>query len=141
MSRRSRVLPLVALLVLAVPSGAALAVTKNGITPKAPRAGAKVPAGESPTFRMAVKGNGSVWVHVCGSRKRNAKGVICGRASVGRARERGRTFRYTPKFFDYPRFWLNRPGVYYWQAYRIACEEADTKDCLQEGPVVRFRVR
>ena len=118
----------------------ATAATRNGITPLAPRAGASVPSGESPTFRMRVRGRGSTWVHVCKSARRNRQGVICTEESIGRARRSGRTYTYKPRFFDFPAFWLNNPGTYYWQAHRIQCE-GSTRDCRQEGPVVRFRVR
>jgi hypothetical protein len=121
-------------LVLAVPASAA---TKNGITPLAPKAGTSVPSGQSPTFRMRVKGPGQVWVHVCKSKARDTDGVICTDESIGRARKRNGVFRYKPKFFDFPSFWLNSPGTYYWQAHRIAC---NASDCRQEGPIVRFKV-
>ena len=131
---------LLAALALGATAAVAVAATKNGITPKAPKAGATVPAGKSPTFKMAVRGKGSVWVHVCKSKKRDAKGVICHDESIGRAKKRGKTHQYRPKFFDYPAFWLNSPGTYYWQAHRIRCENGNTRDCLQEGPVVKIRV-
>lgn len=136
--RRILVLALAAA-VLAALASVAVAATKNGITPRAPKAGTTVPAGESPTFTMRVRGKGSVWVHVCKRAKKNAKGIICDDESIGQARKRGGLFRYTPKFFDYPEFWLNSPGTYYWQAHRINCT-GNLKDCLREGPVVRFRV-
>jgi hypothetical protein len=123
---------------LAVPS-AATAATKNGITPLAPKAGKSVPAGERPTFKMRVKGRGQVWVHVCKSKRRDSEGVICSTESIGRARKKGSSYQYKAKFFDFPGFWLNSPGTYYWQAHRIACNAAIT-DCRQEGPIVKFRV-
>ena len=123
---------------LAVPS-AASATTKNGITPVAPKAGKSVPAGERPTFKMRVKGPGQVWVHVCKSKRRDSDGLICSDESIGRARKKGSTYQYRAKFFDFPGFWLNSPGTYYWQAHRISCNAAIT-DCRQEGPIVRFRV-
>ena len=136
-SRVARTLALTALtaLVLAVPASAP---TKNGITPLAPKAGTSVPAGKSPTFRMRVKGPGQVWVHVCKSKARDSDGVICTDESIGRARKRDGVFRYRPKFFDFPAFWLNSPGTYYWQAHRISC---NASDCRQEGPIVRFKVK
>ena len=138
-SRTARTLALIlfAALLAAPPAGAA---SKNGITPLAPKAGTSVPAGKSPTFRMRVKGPGQVWVHVCASKARDGDGVICTDESIGRARKRDGVFRYKPKFFDFPGFWLNSPGTYYWQAHRIACN-ASIDDCRQEGPVIRFRVR
>src|SRR4051812_41960515 len=117
----------------------ALAATKHGITPLAPKADATVPSGQSPTFKLRVKGAGQVWVHVCRSNKKNADGVICPNESIGRARKKGSVFQYKPKFFDFDDFWLNSPGTYYWQAHRIQCR-GGIADCLQEGPVVKFQV-
>ena len=116
----------------------ASAATKNGITPLAPKAGKSVPAGKSPTFKVRAKGPGTVWVHVCKSKKQDRNGVICHKASIGQARKQAGVFRYQPQFFDFPAFWLNSPGTYYWQARRIACQ-GTTSDCRQEGPIVKFR--
>lgn len=134
----SRLLALAVAILLLVLAGSALAAKKNGVRTLAPKAGSSVPAGKSPVFRMRVKGRGQVWVHVCRSKRRDAQGVICSKESIGRAKKRNGAHEYKPKFFDFPGFWLNRPGRYYWQAHRIAC---NAKDCRQEGPVVRFRVR
>ena len=127
-------------LLLVACSATAVAATKNGVTPVAPKAGSTVPAGQSPTFRMQVSGPGPVWVHVCRKARRRADGTICSKESIGQARKRAGQFRYTPKFYDYDAFWLNSPGTYYWQAHRIDCSTG-TSDCRQEGPVVKFRVR
>ena len=118
---------------------AASAATKNGITPLAPKAGKSVPAGKSPTFKIRAKGPGTVWVHVCKSKKKDKTGLICSKEAIGRAKKKSGTFRFTAPFFDFPAFWLNSPGAYYWQAFRISCE-GDLSDCRQEGPIVRFRV-
>jgi hypothetical protein len=123
-----------ALLATAVPALAA-----SGITPVSPKSGATVPAGKSPTFKMRVKGTGQVWVHVCKSKKKNGDGVICSDESIGRATKNGSVHQYKVKFFNFPEFWLNTPGTYYWQAHRIQCE-GNIDDCLQEGPIVKFKV-
>ncbi len=123
---------------LVLPSSAA-AATKNGITPLAPKAGTSVPAGKSPTFKLRARGPGQVWVHVCKSKAKDSDGLICHDESIGRARKRSGIYRYKPRFFDFPDFWLNSPRAYYWQAHRISCG-ADLSDCRQEGPIVRFRV-
>ena len=128
---------LVAVGLLAAP-GAASAATKNGITPLSPKAGSSVPAGQAVTFKLRKKAKGTVFVHVCKSKKKHADGRICHKADIGQARKRGGVFRYTAKFFDFPAFWMNNPGTYYWQAYRIECGVGH--DCYQEGPVVKFRV-
>lgn len=130
---------LVALVLAALLAGTALAAEKHGITPLAPKPGAAVKEGRSPTFRMRVEGPGTVWVHVCRKAKRRPDGTICSDEAIGQARKSGGEFRYRPKFYDYDSFWLNSPGTYYWQAHRIDCA-GGTEDCKQEGPVVRFRV-
>jgi hypothetical protein len=118
---------------------AAPAVAAGGITVVSPKSGATVATGKSPTFKMRVKGAGQVWVHVCKSKQKNADGVICSEESIGRAKKKGGTYQYKPKFFDFPEFWLNSPGTYYWQAHRISCENG-VDDCLQEGAIVKFKV-
>jgi hypothetical protein len=125
----------VAVAMIALAGGAGAAV--HGITPLSPVDGATVPKGESPILRMRVKGPGQVWVHVCRSKKRGPAGVICGKLAVGKATRRGDAYEFKPKFYDFPKYWLNRKGTYYWQAFRVACSK---RDCRQEGKVVRFRV-
>ena len=71
---------------------------------------------------MRANGPGQVWVHVCKSKTKDKNGVICSKEAIGRAKKKGGVFRYKPQFFDFPAFWLNSPGRYYWQAYRIACD-------------------
>jgi hypothetical protein len=116
------------------------AVGAGGVTPLAPKQGDVVAAGERPTFRLKARGGGQVWVRVCTSPRKNRVGLICNRESIGRAhRTEAKRFKYRPRFHDYPEFWLNSPGTYYWQAYRIACENG-LEDCRIEGPVVKFKV-
>ena len=120
---------------------ASSALAAGGITPVSPKQGDSVPAGRSVTFKMNVTGPGSVWVRVCKSKARNAKGVICKKEVIGRARKKqGRRYEYKQRLFDFPEYWLNTPGTYYWQAYRISCENG-IRDCLIEGPTVKFKVR
>ena len=133
-SKLALVLGMLVALAAAAPAQAA-----SGITPLSPKADATVAAGESPTFKMRVKGAGQVWVHVCKSKKKDADGVICSEESIGRAKKKGGTYQYKPKFFDFPEFWLNTPGTYYWQAHRIACV-GTSSDCRQEGPIVKIKV-
>jgi hypothetical protein len=122
---------------LLVPAAAAQA--SGGITPLSPKKNATVPVGTSPTFKMRVRGAGTVWVHVCKSKKRNGDGVICNKTQIGQAKKKGGIFRFKPKFFDFPTFWLNTPGTYYWQAYRINCE-GNLNDCKQESKITKFKV-
>ena len=127
---RLAVLALVALLVLAGSAAAA-----SGIHPIAPKS--SVPSGETPTFRMKVNGKGAVYVRICRS-KAKLGGVICEAEGIGRARRgSGGIYTYKPKFYDFPQFFANRPGTYYWPGTRVSCQGTD---CRQEGPVVRFTV-
>ena len=139
-SRVARTLAIGAFLALTL-TGSAAAATKNGITPLAPKAGTSVPAGKAATFRMKVSDPGAgVFVHVCKSSKKDKEGMICRKATILQAKKRKGAFQAKQKFYDYPAFWLNNPGTYYWQAYRIECT-GGSSDCKQEGPVVRFKVK
>jgi hypothetical protein len=138
-SRVARMLATCAFLALIV-NGPAAAATKNGITPLAPKAGNSVPAGKALTFRMKVSDPGAgVFVHVCKSSKKDKEGMICRKATILQAKKRNGVFQAKQKFYDFPAFWLNNPGTYYWQAYRTACN-ASLDDCKAEGPVVKFKV-
>ena len=121
---------------------AASAATKNGITPTSPKAGKSDPGRQAPDHEGAAsRAPGQVYVHVCKSKKKDSDGVICHQGGDrARPRRRAASSAYKPQFFDFPAFWLNSPGTYYWQAHRIACEGGDTSDCRQEGPIVKFRV-
>lgn len=123
----------------AVSASVALAATKHGITPKTPKPGATVEVGSRPVFKGRFAGPGQIYVYVSRSRKRDKDGLIGKDAMIQRAKRKGNTFRTRAKFFDFPAFWLNKPGTYYWQAHRINCGE-DGNDCQQEGPVVKFKV-
>ena len=124
-------------LALAAPAAAA---TKNGITPLAPKAGTSVPSGTAATFRMRVDDPGAgVFMHVCKSKSKDNEGMICKKATILQAKKKQGVFQAKQTFYDFPAFWLNNPGTYYWQAYRIECRSGSS-DCKQEGPVVRFKV-
>lgn len=139
---RRRLAAAVAVVVVAMAPAAAPAATKNGITPSTPKLDARVPIGETVTFTGRVRGAGTIFVHVCKSpRKSEREGTICTRAAIGQAKKADGRFTYTQRVFDFPDYWLNRRGTYYWQAHRILCRSGDTRDCRQEGPVVRFRIR
>jgi hypothetical protein len=125
---------------LAVPT-VAFGATKHGITPKSPKAGSTIPVGKRPTMKGKVKGKGQVYVYVCKSRKKDDDGLICTDEAIKRAKKKNGKFSVKLPFFDFPEFWLNSPGTYYWQAHRIACiAGSDLKDCRQEGPIVKIKV-
>jgi hypothetical protein len=131
---------LIMTLALAVAAPAALAATKHGVTPVSPKPGGSVAAGKAAIFKVKAVGGGQVYIHVCKSSKKDKKGVICDDEAIFRAyKKKGNLFQGKAKFFDFDEFWLNNPGTYYWQAHRIKCE-GNLNDCLQEGPVVKFKV-
>jgi hypothetical protein len=116
------------------------ALGAGAITPISPKQGDTVPAGKRPTFKLRYRGKGPIYVHVCKSAKKSAKGLICNRESIGKARKKsGSRAVYRARLFDFPEFWLNQPGTYYWQAHRIVCEDG-IGDCRIEGPIVKFKV-
>jgi hypothetical protein len=123
-----------ALVVLALTSAAA-AETRNGITPLGPERGAQLAASEPIVFRVRSRGAGRVFLHVCRKRERVVDGVICKQPLIREMRrvEDSRRFRWTEDAFGLD------PGRYYWQAYRIRCEDG-ARDCRQEGPIHRMRV-
>ncbi len=60
-----------------------------------------------------------MFVHVCKSKRKDADGMICHDELIGKAKKKTAGATSTRrKFFDFPDFWLNNPGTYYWQAYR-----------------------
>jgi hypothetical protein len=137
-ARRISLLILTAALVL---PPAADAATKHGLTPTSPKAGSTIPVAQSPTMKGKFKGKGQIYVHVCKSKKKDKTGVICSDEAIQKAKKKGHKFSAKLKFFDFPEFWLNNPGTYYWQAYRIDCVVgSDLSDCNQEGPIVKFKV-
>ena len=127
---------LVAALVAAAPASAD---TKNGITPISPKKDQVVPVGTQPVFKGKVRGKGTVWIHVCKKKSRDGEGIICNKEMIAQARKKDGRFKVKADFFDFPEFWLNSPGTYFWQAHRIACD-ANISDCRQEGPTVKFKV-
>jgi hypothetical protein len=133
-----RLIAAAALAAIALLVPAALAAA--GITPISPKRGESVPSGQAATFKMRYSGKGPIYVHVCKSPRKDKVGLICDDESIGKARKKTSTIAvYKAKFFDFPEFWLNNPGTYYWQAHRISCENG-IEDCRIEGPVVKFKV-
>ena len=141
MSRVRRLLVLLVLICVAASASVALAATKGGITPKAPKKGATVAVGSQPVFRGRAAGDGQIWVRVSTSRKTTGLGVIRPSKNTLQLRAKRTKARWALKapFYDYPQFWLNRPGTYYWQAHRVP-RLCKTADCLIEGPIVMFKV-
>ncbi len=136
---RRLILPAVVLAALALSASPALA--KNGVKPISPKQGDRVPSGQAVTFKMNITGDhNGVFVHVCKSKRKDDDGMICSDEVIHRVKKKaGKRFEYKQKVFDFPEYWLNSPGTYYWQAYRTSCN-ASLNDCKAEGPVVKFKV-
>ena len=125
---------------LAAPAGA---VTKNGITPSRRRPATRSPSGRAFVFKLNVQGpeRRAPSCTVCKSKRKDADGIICheGDDRQGRSTSTARASSTRRKFFDFPGFWLNSPGTYYWQAYRIALRRGHL-GLPAEGPIVKFKV-
>lgn len=122
----------------------AQAATKHGITPLTPKQGATLAAGQPAEFHVRVKGPGKVFFHVCDRPRKVKYGVICDNADLGPGQRVGRSGKarriaFRPDLELFPEYFLQRPGTYYWQAFRVHCPKL-TLDCRQEGPVMRFTV-
>lgn len=102
--------------------------------------GAGLPTRSAPIFRVQTQpGEPSLWLHISRSPTTDAKGVIGSDAHLDtfRASPLGAdVYEVQPIFYDHPGFWMNEPGTYYWQAYRISY--ANGADGAIEGPVRSF---
>jgi hypothetical protein len=92
------------------------------------------------TFRARARGGGTVWVHVCKSKRRNREGIICNREYIRQMKtKKDGVYRHRVDEYTHPTYWLNTVGTYYWQVHRIKCQ-GSTRDCRQEGPIYKLRV-
>jgi hypothetical protein len=112
--------------------------------PASPKQRATVPKRTPITFKVRdsfIPGPGrTVWVIVSDSKHVRKDGTLKKHLDFGRAkrvRRGSKTFRYVAKFFDFPAFYMNRPGRYYWQPYRIDCRR---RDCRVEGRIRTFYI-
>ena len=120
---------------------AAVAHAANGITVVSPKAGVEgqdrlAPDVQGQGRRRRHRLRPRLQVQEEGRRRRDLQQG----ARSARPRSKGGTASLKPPIYNYPAFWLNSPGTYYWQAYRINCEGDDLDDCQQEGPIVKFKV-
>lgn len=142
--RRSVALAAVAvagMLLAAAPSAAAYDPAIPPV-PVAPADGAALPTASSPLFRVQGQIEDDylyLWLHVSRSPAVDAQGVIAddveleplSSSSAGPG-----IFDAQPTFFDFPEYWMNQPGTYYWQVHRISY--ANGADGAIEGPVRSF---
>ena len=145
---------LAAVTALCVSAAGAASPAKNGIRLLSPKNGAAVPtviaSGKVPTFKARVRGRGSVWFTVCKSKKRGPDGQLCrgnaddlDRGKKGKKTKRGRSYSFKPDVYTFPTYYLNTPGTYYWQVFRISCRttRAGRLDCPQESKLGKFVVK
>ena len=99
------------------------ALAASGITPLSPKSGATVPAGKSPDLQDARQGRGpGLGPRLQVQEEEHRRRDLQRRVDRPGQEEGQHLHQYKPKFFNFPEFWLNSPGTYYWQAHRIQCE-------------------
>lgn len=116
------------------------AATTGGPKPLAPTDGKVLHARTPFTFKVRDAQPGSVFIKVSRSRKTKKDGTLKTEEWFRKMARKGTVL--SKKTDVYPAlddYFLNRPGTYYWQAYRIDC--AAQTDCDVEGPIRRFRIR
>lgn len=111
----------------------------------APADGATVQAGTTPAFRVQTgEGDQYLWVHFSASPNPVAAcgtiGSDNGLLQLQPTMADPAVYEGTPAASDLYTFWLNRPGTYYWQAYRIhngggadGCVEAPVRSLTVTG--------
>ena len=133
-------LPLVALLVspaAAAPSPEDLARPPASLEPSN---AVTLPTGVAPLFRIRTFAEDRyLWLYVSRSPARDATGMIDKDVEIepfAQSASDPAVWEAKPEFFDYPAFWMNTPGTYYWQPYRISY--GSQPDGTVEGEVRTF---
>jgi hypothetical protein len=125
-----------ALSALVVTAGASSRSFETAPQSLTPPAGASFTAGTHIVFTIRadqLSGTGYLWLHVSPSPVvRNACGTIGSETEIEAFGPTAdpTVFEAKPTFFDYPGFWMNTPGTYYWQAYRISYQ-GGADGCLE----------
>ena len=141
MSRRT-VRTFAAALAISLAATGATATAAGGPTPVAPSNGKTLKAGKAFTFKVSSKQPGGVFLKVSKSKAKNKKGTLAAKDDLyfREMKKKGSTYSKKTEAYDaLPEYFLNKPGRYYWQAYRIDC--AAQKDCEVEGPIRSFRIK
>lgn len=131
-----------AIVILAVPAtGAAVDDPADLVPPTllTPPEGGQSVAGTPVVFRIVTHPNEthSLYVRVSRSPAVDAEGVIGSDESIrnfSAVPDQPGVYEAAPTYYSFSSFWMNAPGVHYWQAYRIHCA-INTSDCLLESPV------
>ena len=134
--RRLRYVLVAAAAVALVVIGGASSETSD-IAPQllTPSSGATFKSGTSIAFRIRAdaSGLGSLWLHVS---KSPTVTRTCGTIGYDteiepfKATSDPAVFEAKPRFFDYPGFWMNTPGTYYWQAH-LTSYQGGADGCLE----------
>lgn len=100
-----------------------------------PATGTTFKAGTSIVFhiRADASGVGSLWLYVSKSATiANTCGTIGFDVEIEpfKATSDPAVFEARPRFFDYPGFWMNTPGTYYWQAH-LTSYQGGADGCLE----------
>ncbi|MTD45160.1 hypothetical protein GKE82_12870 [Conexibacter sp. W3-3-2] len=141
MSRPARILAVAAATALVATGTSATAAT-GGPTPLAPSNGKSLTAGKAFTFKVRSRGQGAVFLKVSKSKKKGKDGTLAAKDDLyfRKMGKKGSTFsKKTETYSALEDYFLNKPGRYYWQAYRIDC--AAQSDCNVEGAIRSFRIR
>ena len=121
------------------------AQASTGVKLLSPKQGQVFPVMTSITFTAAFRGSGQRYMRICSKNKRDRNGKLCSDITTepmkrGKRRGKSRVWYATPKLLPaLPDYYQNKPGTYYWQASRIACNRFN--DCVQESKVRSFIIR
>lgn len=129
-----------AMALAAAPAGAS-----TGVKLLSPSAGKVFPVATPITFTASFRGSGTRYMHICSKKTVDRNGKLCfdqttEQMKPGKRHGKSRTWYATPKLLTaLPSYYQNKPGTYYWQAHRIACNRKN--DCTQESRVRSFVIR
>ena len=142
--RRALALALATLLAGACPPAAAAAPARPQLL--SPAAGAALPLGGQPTFKLRDAHPNArrygVFLIVSPTRRTNRHGELLRHRRIGtfaKMTRRGRAgFAYRAPAYVFDHWFMQRPGRYYWQAFHIDCR---VRGCHVLSRIRSFRVR
>jgi hypothetical protein len=125
-----------------------LAVPATAAAPRpalvSPKAGQVLAVGSQPVFKVRDGSRQArkykVFLTVSTSKKKTRNGDL-ERTEIGTFASTirdGKIFSYQPPRYSFPTWYMNRPGTYYWQAFRIDCS---ARGCHKHSKIRSFVVR
>lgn len=117
---------------------------------KGPKSGAVLAKGSQPTFKVSDASRNArkyhIFMTISTTKKRSRKtGDLLRPKTNGEQigtftsmHRKGTKFSYKAESYSFPTWYMNRPGKYYWQAYRIDCR---VKSCHVHSKTRSFVVR